>query len=480
MGQSIMKWVLKTFGFLILCLAPTIALAQEDCPTIIKSALDATQQFCATIGRNQACYGNVNLNAVPQAGIDDDELIFEKPGDLVSVADVSSLTLSPRDADENTWGISLMKLQANLPATLPGQNVTFLLFGNVAIDNAVVSNTEGTSLVVTAQRDIGIYGAASADKAPVLMLAEGDTATAIGRTTDAAWLQVRLVDGGGWLLADSVTAEGSFAALDVVDPDNSLTPALTPMQAFYFQTGIADAPCAEAPDSGILVQTPGGSQKISFTADEVDITLGSTAYLQAQPSGDMTVSVVEGQAEVTAQGVTVTVPAGARVQIPLDANRAASGPPGAVTPYTGRDVQGLPIGLLERAITVAAPFVEGAEATAEAATNLTDTAPPISGHWEATVTSECQPDVTAVFPHDLTFSVDTATGALIGNWDHGRIGESFAPVEDGIYRDETDNEFVTITILSSNQFALVMNYKTPTDLGCTEHREDYVLVSAGG
>ena len=30
-----------------------------------------------------------------------------------------------------------MKLQANLPDSLPGQNVTFLMFGDVQIQNAV-------------------------------------------------------------------------------------------------------------------------------------------------------------------------------------------------------------------------------------------------------------------------------------------------------------------------------------------------------
>jgi hypothetical protein len=33
------------------------------------------------------------------------------------------------------WGIAVLKAQANLPATLPGQNVTFLLFGDVTLDN---------------------------------------------------------------------------------------------------------------------------------------------------------------------------------------------------------------------------------------------------------------------------------------------------------------------------------------------------------
>ena len=34
------------------------------------------------------------------------------------------------------------------------------------------------------------------------------------------------------------------------------------MQAFYFRSGIGDAPCAEAPNSGILIQTPEGRQAL--------------------------------------------------------------------------------------------------------------------------------------------------------------------------------------------------------------------------
>jgi hypothetical protein len=480
-----MKWYLRSLVYLILCLAPAMVLAQVDCPALIQAALDATQQFCTAIDRNQACYGNVTLLAQPQPGIDDDELIFEKPGDRVSVADVSTLTLSPWDEAQNTWGISLMKLQANLPATLPGQNVTFLLFGNVAIDNAVYSNTEGPRLQIRAQGEVNVYSAASADQEVVGTLADGDSATAIGRIDDSTWLQVKLQSGAnGWVQADQVKADDSYSFLDVVDADSALTPLLPPMQAFYFQTGAGDAPCAEAPDSGILVQTPGGSRKIEFTANEVTITLGSTAYLQAQPAGDMTVSVVEGQAEVSAQGVTVTVPAGAQVRIPIDASRAASGPPGAVVPYTGRDVQGLPVRILERAISIAPPLGEATpEATADGATAGGD-APLISGTWDATSDlSDCPATGFTGFStltHELIFEADADTGALIMSWADGRIvGWTFERVEDGVYRNEIENgDISTITILSPDHFTLYIAFPMPSDMGCTFSRSEYVLVSA--
>jgi len=116
------------------------------------------------------------MEAHPQAGLDEDELVFEEPGDLVNVADVSSLTLSPWDETQHTWGISLMKLQANLPATLPGQNVTFLLFGSVAIDNAVVSNVDGARLQLQAQGDVNVYSAASADQEVIATMADSSSA----------------------------------------------------------------------------------------------------------------------------------------------------------------------------------------------------------------------------------------------------------------------------------------------------------------
>ena len=60
-------------------LAPVwIYVEAADCPTIVKTALDATNNVCSSTGRNQACYGNINLTALPQAGVS--AFTFTKPG----------------------------------------------------------------------------------------------------------------------------------------------------------------------------------------------------------------------------------------------------------------------------------------------------------------------------------------------------------------------------------------------------------------
>jgi hypothetical protein len=150
------------------------------------------------------------------------------------------------------------------------------------------------------------------------------------------------------------------------------------MQAFYFKTGLSDAPCSAAPDSGILIQTPQGAGKINLTANDVEISLGSTAYVQAQASGFMTVSVVEGQGTVTAAGTTVSVPAGTRARVPLDNALQANGAPIGPEPYDDARLAVLPIGLLTDAITITPALTVDALTTAAAVIQI------LPGKWTST------------------------------------------------------------------------------------------------
>lgn len=245
----------------------TDAPVAETCPTIVQTALETTDSACEDTGRNQACYGNVRLDVEAREGVA--PFTFEQQGDRVDLAAVRSLTLSSMNESSREWGVAVMKVQADLPDTLPGQNVTFLLFGDVAIENAVD---------------------------------DGD-----GRQ---------------------------------------------PMQVFKFQTGIRDSGCSNAPDSGILIQTPEGAGKITLTANGVDVTLSSTAYLQAQAGQDMVINLLEGQAEVEAQSVVAVVAAGQQVSVPVDANLQAAGPPGAPHPYNLPTLPALPVSHLEQTVTV--------------------------------------------------------------------------------------------------------------------------------
>jgi hypothetical protein len=316
-----------------------------------------TEQECGETGTNQACYGYLVLEAEPQPGLTD--FVFEQPGDIVNVTDVQNLRLSSMDTETGRWGVALMQIEANL---LPDQidDVTFVLFGDVEVGSAL------HLLRVTTAEDVNIRSEPAVTSEIVGTLLRRQTAVANGRLEDNSWLRVQIPDGvgrTGWVLAELLRPSGDLDSLDVIDPslaistaDDGLRPEFGPMQAFYFKTGIDDAPCAEAPNSGLLIQTPEGVAEVTLWMNEVVIHMNATAYIQAEPGGDMSINVIEGTVEVEAQGQTHTAVAGTQVIIPIDEDLTAAGPPSAPQPYDSQDVEAIPINLLDRPVEVAPPL----------------------------------------------------------------------------------------------------------------------------
>ncbi|MBK8028186.1 MAG: hypothetical protein IPK17_01485 [Chloroflexi bacterium] len=105
----------------------------------------------------------------------------------------------------------------------------------------------------------------------------------------------------------------------------------------------------------MLVQTPEGVAEISVWINEVKISLGSTAYVRAQPDGDLTVTMLEGHANIETFGVTQTAIAGTEVLVSLGADGlpdAVPEPPRALTP---EEIANLPVTLLPREIPPVQP-----------------------------------------------------------------------------------------------------------------------------
>lgn len=259
------------------------------------------------------CYGNLFLNATQQPSVSN--LVFEQPGDVVNVADIQALNMSALDTRKNVWGVALMKLQANVrvaPTTSAG------IISGLAVD---------------------------------------DVFAADGRNTDSTWVHIRTAGGtSGWVYSDLLTADGDIDVLNVIVA-GEIEHVLNPMQAFYFKTGLGgDSTCSEAPISGVLIQTPSGAWRVNLRVNGVDITLGSTAFLIAQPGDNMTMTVVEGIGTMAAAGETVIVPAGAKSSVALDENAEADGAPEPAQPYTAETLTDLPLSVLPETITIAQPL----------------------------------------------------------------------------------------------------------------------------
>ncbi|MCL4248431.1 MAG: hypothetical protein KJ065_09835 [Anaerolineae bacterium] len=241
--------------------------AQTDCAVVVRQALLLVADTCEVTGRNEACYGFLRVDAEAR---DDVEAFSFEPGDIEDVAKIASLRTYPYDAETGQWGVSLVRLQANLPDLLPGANATFLMFGDAEI------------------RDI--------------------------------------------------------------PRDN-----LRPMQAFRLKTGITGTSCQEVPSDGVMIQTPHGVGHVDFNVNRVDVSLGSTLFLQAVPGDKMTLSTIEGSARVTLGGVTRVVLPGFRIEIPLDEDLNPIGSLGLPRPYIMETVETLPIELLDEPVVLRLP-----------------------------------------------------------------------------------------------------------------------------
>lgn len=369
---------LRVILLLLVMFLFTIVLSAQDtsCSALVQSALQTVNDLCDVTDRNQVCYGNIQLSAI----LDDDapEINFTTPGDIVDVVYIQSLQLSALKTPEE-WGIALMKLQANLPDTVPGQSATMLLFGDVYVENQAEALPDPLSGIITASAnlrsgpstDYRIVGAGQID----------DEVIVDARNEAGDWFRIFRADTGdlAWIFGTLIEIEGDELSLTVVEVDDPVaTGQFGPMQAFFFRNGVGNLSCQEAPPDGILIQTPSGVGTVAFSANNVRLQLGSTAFLTAIPDDFMTITLLEGQGSVTADGSTLTIPTGLRARIPLNSDGLPIGPPELVT-YDAEEVDALPVDILDEPFDIPPP--------AEIPTPIPDPFARYAGTWNIGVTS---------------------------------------------------------------------------------------------
>ncbi len=132
MGDATVRTILLATLTILTSLSLTIA-QTELCPPIVQTALAAVEDGCGDMQRNEVCYGN---NSVSGEWTLDTEPLFSNPGDIASITGLQQLTVAELDEDTNKWGVAKMSLLANVPDSVPGQNIIFLILGDVEISDA--------------------------------------------------------------------------------------------------------------------------------------------------------------------------------------------------------------------------------------------------------------------------------------------------------------------------------------------------------
>jgi hypothetical protein len=327
---------------------------QEDCSQMAYQVMELAQNACNGLKRDHICYGNVSIDASPIAGVSDFQ--FSQQGDMASLQDVDTLRLRSLDIASADWGVALMKVKASLPDD-SSENVNVVLFGNIDVQN---EGDDLANLSFSTIYESDVYLQPSADGVVVGFLAEGDVVTGNGRLTDSygnGWIRIQFSPAPGglaWVWADVLSSNADVSNLTEVQ--DTADQVYGPMQAFTFISGEGDNPCQQAPESGIVIQTPKGKGQISLLINEVNVQIGSTAYFQAIPGDEMRVSTLEGHLIVSSDGETRLLPPGAMLSVPLDEYGYAEGVPSEPEPYDSESLgllnMALDAGFLDRVVSV--------------------------------------------------------------------------------------------------------------------------------
>src|SRR5262244_1483701 len=106
------KRFLSKFGLLSIILPTTLVAAQVQTPVTcnqVLPALDKNAAMCASIGNNQACYGNSAVSANFQVSASNPQPGFAKVGDIVGLNALQSVTTGTLDLTQNQWGMAVIK-----------------------------------------------------------------------------------------------------------------------------------------------------------------------------------------------------------------------------------------------------------------------------------------------------------------------------------------------------------------------------------
>jgi hypothetical protein len=290
-----MRWLkpksLTPFAFLTLTLAVTWTAAAQQrgtCSSLVERALQAVGNSCSSLDNNSACYGYNQVDSTFYSEVD--------PGYFSSVSDQTELTqlqtiqTAPFDIGNDQWGIAVMNVQANVPNSLPGAAVTFLLIGDSTIENEVDPETafvpgEPVS-VLTADETIA-RSLPQVNANVVDTLTSGTELLADAIDESGEWVRVLAADRDAWV---------EIAHLDAVDALTDL-PVFTatsqsPMQSFYFSTGLGAPTCSEAPDV-VTVRSP-ENLRVNLTVNGAEIGIGSTISFKTVSEGRAVIVVQEG------------------------------------------------------------------------------------------------------------------------------------------------------------------------------------------
>jgi len=295
------------YWFYILLIAifliPSPSILAQSCPTVVQQALSEMGTNCANMDHNTVCYGYFGIDATFDEEITD-EITFEQPADRASLTPLRNIISQPLDEETGIWGLAVMKTNANIPNTLPGQGVIFIMIGDISITNFV---TDEDSTYVP---DVFVEVTVRMDEASLLSnppewgnhrsdvintVSIGETFNADAITEDGQWLRIEFISersethnlATAWINIDDITTI-DINGLAVINSDSR-----SPLQVFAIESGVVQPLCQEMPEHQVIIQGP-SALEVDLYSNGLYFRLTSTMSVHILPDCLMTLTPITG------------------------------------------------------------------------------------------------------------------------------------------------------------------------------------------
>jgi len=338
---------------LVALLMSVAAFAQDSaCPAMQAAAFDNIVEHCAEQESGTLCLGGTTVTPVwrvqpPTAHRLDDA------GDSIAIAYIDWLSVSSED---ETWGAARALFPAYASDDLAARDAALLAFGNVALF-PLEQDEPPPNLVdvkVTAAQGANLRAEPSTDAPIISRLAFSRDLKAIGRFRGGGWLLIYATpDLRGWI--SQAVASAPSERLPSLDAETETAPRWLPWNRFDFRSGIDDAPCAGAPESGIMLQSSKSDAPRRFVINGARLSLGGTAWLQAQVSSGMFIQLLDGRARLSTNEGDFALGGGEYAHVTLEQADDGTVWAGALTapaPYDYQALSSLPVQALPFATRV--------------------------------------------------------------------------------------------------------------------------------
>lgn len=127
--------------FFLTCTVALVQAQVDDCPDTVETTLKSIADICNPLSRNAACYGSKTVESVTFDNPRPADF-FMAPGDRSELLKLREIHPQPLNPTDNSFGVALLNIQANVPNTLPGQAVIFMLTGDAKLTNEVPEGSQ--------------------------------------------------------------------------------------------------------------------------------------------------------------------------------------------------------------------------------------------------------------------------------------------------------------------------------------------------